>query len=346
MKKSIALSLFLIIGLLAFSCDKAAKKYEGSFLVLFNTVTEIVAYTKDEEEFRELANFIYAELEEYHQLYDKYNSYDGINNIKTINDYAGKEPVKVDQRIIDLLKFSIYANELSKGNVNIGMGSVLEIWHDYRSLGIDNPTEAKLPPMELLEEAASHTNLDNLVIDEANSTVFLKDSRMRLDVGAIAKGYATEQIIKAALDRGYTDFLLSVGGNVRAVGGKGKEKAPWGVGIQNPDKESEENILYTLNLKDLSLVASGNYERYYTVEGKEYHHIIDPKTLMPSEYFTAVSIVCHDSGMADLLSTAIYNMSFEEGLALIEGLKDTEALWIFPDKSIKYSSGFEALIKK
>ena len=67
---------------------------------------------------------------------------------------------------------------------------------------------------------------------------------------------------------------------------------------------------------------------------------------MPSEYFTAVSIVCHDSGMADLLSTAIYNMSFEEGLALIEGLKDTEALWIFPDKSIKYSSGFEALIKK
>ena len=123
-----------------------------AFFVLFNTVTEIVAYTKDEEEFRELANFIYAELEEYHQLYDKYNSYDGINNIKTINDYAGKEPVKVDQRIIDLLKFSIYANELSKGNVNIGMGSVLEIWHDYRSLGIDNPTEAKLPPWNYLKK--------------------------------------------------------------------------------------------------------------------------------------------------------------------------------------------------
>ncbi|HPU63946.1 MAG TPA: FAD:protein FMN transferase, partial [Mobilitalea sp.] len=139
---------------------------------------------------------------------------------------------------------------------------------------------------------------------------------------------------------------LSVGGNVRAVGAKGKEKLSWNVGIQNPDKSSEQTSLYTLALKDMSLVSSGNYERYYTVDGKIYHHIIDPDTLMPAEYFTAISIVCEDSGLADALSTAIYCMPFDEGIALIESLDGIEALWVFPDKTMKYSSGFESFIKQ
>lgn len=346
MKRTALTILLAIIILSTSACNRALERHQGSFLFLFDTITELVAYTKSEDEFRDFANFIHDELEIYHQLYDKYNSYEGINNIKTINENAGKEPIKVDQKLIDLLKYSISAYEFSAGTVNIAMGSVLEIWHEYRTLGIDDPLNATLPPMELLEEASKHANIENLIIDEANSTVFLADSHMRLDVGAIAKGYATEQVTKAAIERGYTDFLFSVGGNVRAVGGKDKEKAPWYVGIQNPDKESEQHSLFTLALKDLSLVASGDYERYYTVEGKEYHHIIDPYTLMPSEYFTAVSIICEDSGMADLLSTAIYNMPYEEGLTLIEGLENTEALWVFHDGSMKYSSGFNSLLKK
>jgi thiamine biosynthesis lipoprotein len=337
--------LLIIMILFTSSCDRAPEKYQGSFLFLFNTITEIVAYTKNEDEFSELTNFIKNELETYHQLYDKYTSYEGINNIKTINENAGKEPIKVDSKIIDLLKYSKEAYELSYGRVNIAMGSVLEIWHDYREQGIDDPLNATLPPMELLEEANKHTNLDMLIIDEAKSTVLLSDSDMSLDVGAIAKGYATERVTQAATMKGFTDFLLSVGGNVRAAGGKGKEKEPWNVGIQNPDKEAEKHSLFTLKLIDLSLVASGDYERYYTVDGKKYHHIIDPDTLMPSEYFTAVSIICEDSGLADVLSTVIYNMSYDKGLALIESIEDTEALWIFHDGSMKYSDGFEALVK-
>ncbi|NLO08510.1 MAG: FAD:protein FMN transferase [Clostridiales bacterium] len=345
MKKTAFTLLIIIVLLSTSSCNRALQRYQASFLFLFNTITEIVAYTKNEDEFNELANFIKDELEIYHQLYDKYNSYEGINNIKTINDNAGKEPIKVDKKIIDLLLYSKDAYELSYGRVNIGMGSVLEIWHDYREQGIDDPLNATLPSMELLEEANEHTNLDMLIIDEEASTVLLLDSDMRLDVGAIAKGYATERVAQAATLKGYTDFLLSVGGNVRAAGGKGKEKEPWNVGIQNPDKEAEKHSLFTLALNDLSLVASGDYERYYTVDGKVYHHIIDPDTLMPAEYFTAVSIICEDSGLADVLSTAIYNMPYDKGLALIESIGDTEALWIFHDGSMKYSDGFEDLLK-
>lgn len=345
MKKTIFLIFLIITSLFTFSCSKEAKKYEGSFLFLFDTVTQIVGYAENEDDFREFTNLIHDELEIYHRFYDKYNSYEGINNIKTINDNAGKEAVKVDKKIIDLLKYSIDAYELSHGTLNIGMGSVLEIWHDYREQGIDDPSNSALPPMELLEEANSHTNLDMLIIDETNSTVFLQDSNMQLDVGAIAKGYATEQVVKRAIEKGYTSFLLSVGGNVRTVGGKGKENTPWNVGIQNPDITSPQYSLYTLALTDLSLVSSGSYERYYTVDGKTYHHIIDPATLMPSEYYTSVSIICEDSGMADLLSTALFNMSFEDGIELIEGLDNTEALWVFSDASMKYSEGFEDLIK-
>lgn len=345
MKKASLALLLIVVLLLGSSCSKKLERHQGSFLFLFNTITEVVAYTSSEDEFTELANFIKNELEVYHQLYDIYNSYEGINNIKTINDNAGKAPVKVDKKIIDLLKFSKDAYEVSQGTVNIGIGSVLRIWHDYRTAGVDDPMNAALPRMELLEEANKHTNLDMLLINELDSTVLLADSGMSLDVGAIAKGYATEQVVKAAAEKGYTDFLLSVGGNVRAVGGKGEQKEPWSVGIQNPDKESEQQSIYTLALKDLSLVASGDYERYYTVDGKRYHHIIDTETLMPSDYFTAVSVICEDSGIADMLSTAIYNMPYEKGLALVKSFEGTEALWIFQDGSRKFSDGFEALLR-
>lgn len=345
LKKVLPAFLIIIILFNLVSCGvREQKKYEASFLVLFNSITKVIAYTDTEEEFQSFAEFIHDNLEEYHQLYDIYNDYPDMNNIKTINENAGIAPVKVDRRIIDLLLFSKEAYTLTYGKVNVAMGSVLRIWHNYRTEGIDDPFNAKLPEINELKEAARHIDNNNIIINEADSTVYLTEKEMSLDVGAIAKGYATEQVTQLAIEKGYTDFLLSVGGNTRAVGGKGKDKLPWNVGIQNPDKEAEQSSLYVLELRDLSLVTSGNYERYYTVDGKEYHHIIDPSTLMPAQYFTAVSIICQDSGLADALSTAIYNLPYEEGKALIDKIGDVEALWIFEDKTMKYTENFNNLL--
>lgn len=319
------------------------KRFDATFLELFDTVTTIVGYAKDKDEFSVFAQAVYDDLEQYHQLYDIYNDYDGVNNIKTINDNAGIAPVKVDQRILDLLEYAKQADELTGGKINVAYGAVLKIWHDYREAGVDDPENAKLPPMEVLKEKAQHTDINNMEIDEEAQTVYLKDPEMRLDVGAIAKGYATEMVARDMIRQGYQNSMLSVGGNVRTIGSKPDGEA-WNVGIQNPDLESEETNLYILKLKDYSLVTSGDYQRYYMVDGKKYHHIIDPDTLMPSAYFTAVSIICPDSGMADALSTSVFNMPYEQGLALIESLKGTEALWVFKDGSMKYSSGFEAYL--
>jgi len=321
-------------------------RYEAEFLVLFDTVTKVVAYTSSKEEFNKYSQLIYDSLKEYHELYDIYNDYDGINNIKTINDNAGIKPVKVDKKIIDLLIFSKKGYKNTNGKMNIAFGSVLEIWHDYRTEGNDDPENAKLPPMDKLEAAKKHTDINKVIIDEVESTVFLSDPKMSLDVGAVGKGYATEQVSQIAMKNGLTSGLISVGGNVRTIGNKGESRELWNIGIQNPNKDANESMLKVAYLKDLSLVTSGDYERYYTVDGKNYHHIIDPETLFPAGYFTAVTIICKDSGFADVLSTAVFNMPFEQGLKFIDSLPDTEALWVLKNGEIKYSANFKDLIKK
>jgi FAD:protein FMN transferase len=351
--------IILIFNMTACKKEPEITKYQAQFLELFDTATTIVGYAESKESFSEFAQTVHDDLEVYHELYDKYHDYEGVNNIKTINDNAGIAPVVVDRRIIDLLLFSREAYDLSDGMVNVAFGAVLEVWHDYREAGTDDPDNAELPPMEILKEKAKHTDINKVIIDEEASTVYLEDPKMSLDVGAIAKGYATEQVALHAMEKGYNNGLLSVGGNVRAIGSKGYSikaeknegegigvEDSWNVGIQNPEKESEEKYLHILNMENLSLVSSGDYERYYTVDGIEYHHIISPTTLMPARNFTAVSIITESSGLADALSTAIFNLPYEKGLQLIEDLEGTEALWVMSDGSERYSSGFEALMKQ
>ncbi|MDD4564143.1 MAG: FAD:protein FMN transferase [Eubacteriales bacterium] len=339
-KKITAVIIALILSINLSACSSQEKtRYEAEFLMLFDTITQIVGYSESKEEFADQVQMIHDNLEEYHQLYDIYNGYDGINNMKTINDQAGIAPVEVDRRIIDMLLFSKEAYEMSDGKINVAFGAVLKIWHDYRDEGIENPEKAELPPVEMLMEAAKHTDISQLIIDEESATVFLADSGMSLDVGAIAKGYAVEEISKMALDNGLTSALISVGGNVRSIGVKADSGARWTVGIKNPLDVDGKNIS-RVELEDASLVTSGIYERYYTVNGRRYHHIIDPVTLFPAEYFASVSILCPDSGLADALSTSVFTMPFEQGLALIESLPDTEAVWVFHDGEIRYSSNY------
>lgn len=324
----------------AFEKRPVLNRYDAQFLGLFDTVTSIVGYTEDKDTFTAYAQKFHDELEIYHQLYDIYNEYEGISNIKTINDNAGIRPVVVDDRIIDMLEEAVKLYEITDGRVNVAMGSVLAVWHEYREDGIDDPEHAVLPPMEKLEAASEHMDIRMLEIDREASTVYLKDPEMRLDVGAIAKGYATEMVCRKLEEDGLSMALISVGGNVRSIGTK-PENEKWTVGIQNPDTESEEKYLLRVNLEDMSLVTSGTYQRYYTVDGKRYHHIIHPEFLMPWDKYVSVSILCRDSGWADALATAVFNMEPEEGMALIDSLDGVEAMWVEPDGTEFFSDGFQ-----
>lgn len=351
MKKSNKLIFLLLTFFLLFNCvslsactkGKAPEKFSAYSFDYFDTVTTITGYAESQEAFDSIANSVLAELEEYHRLFTIYHRFEGLENLCTVNELVDGQhrTVTVDRRIVGLLLYAKDMYEKTNGRVNIAMGSVLSLWHDYRTLGTKDPVSAKLPPIDELTAAAQHTDINSLVIDEANSTVTITDPAMKLDVGAIAKGYAVEMVARSLEEKGITGFVINVGGNVRTVGKKANGEA-WVVGIENPEDDENKPYLAYLGLAGQSLVTSGSYQRYYIVDGKRYHHIIDPDTLMPSEGFTSVSVLTKSSADGDALSTALFCMSYEEGLALVESLPDTEAMWVFSDGREKTSSGFDA----
>ena len=350
MKKKIfsVISVFiLLVSQVSFfsSCNtvKVKQKFSEYYFDYFDTVTTITGYTETEEEFKSICEEIKTELNEYHKLYNIYSRYQDVNNICVINDLVdGKHNVvEVDKKIIDLLLYSKEMYSLTDGKINVAMGSVLSVWHNYRNRGISDPDNAELPPIDVLEEAKKHTDFNKVEINEEN-TVFLSDPKMTLDVGAIAKGYAVERVAEYLINKGVTDFLLNVGGNVRTIG-MGKDNEPWKVGIENPDtkmQESKPHIEY-LKITNMSLVTSGCYQRFYEVNGKNYHHIIDPLTLYPGEKYMSVSVLTEDSGLGDALSTSLFLMDIEEGKKLVDSLENVEVMWVMPDGEQVYTDGFK-----
>ena len=328
--------------------DSSVKKtqYKATSFAFFDTITYIYGYEAEEQEFANMNREIQALLGEYHKLFDIYNEYDGMVNLCTLNKAVDgqHQKLKVDRKIIDMLLYAKEMYSLTDGKMNVAMGSVLSIWHDYRTAGIDEPWNAELPPMDALTEAAKHTDINNVIIDEESSTVWLADPQMKLDVGAFAKGYAVEMVARMIEEKGKTSYTLNVGGNIRTIGVKGNGDK-WKTGIENPNDTSEN--IEIVELEDQAIVTSGSYQRYYYVDGKNYHHIIDPDTLMPAEKgFLSVSVICKDSGMGDGLSTALFCMSLEEGQALVNSIDGVEAMWVSYDETKYYSNGFDQFIVK
>ena len=356
MKKRLIIFSLSLVLLLAVACanvpaitatsaavSPTLSRFRTTFLGVFDTVTTVIGYAENEATFNAYAAKIKERLSFYHEIFNTFDSFEGVNNLRTVNEMAGIEPVKVDPEIIAFLKQCLWANEISDGNVNVAFGAVLEIWHDHRTLGTHNPEAATLPDLDLLRAANEHTNIAYVIIDEANSTVFLKDPLMRLDVGSGSKGYATTAVANYIEAEGLTSAVLSVGGNIQAIGRRADTDTPWRIGIQNPDKTSEETTIEVLDIDGYAVVTSGVYERYYVVDGVRYHHIINPDTLFPEQTFDAVTIVSSSSGRADALTTALFNMSLEEGMALIENTDDVEALWL-KDDTRYMSEGFAKYI--
>jgi len=337
------LAICLISGIFT-ACAPKTTKYSSYSMDYFDTVTTITGYAKSQEEFDAVVNDVLSQLKEYHLLYNIYLRYENLENLCTINELVdgAHRTVTVDRKIIDLLLYAKEMHDLTGGMTNVAMGSVLSLWHDHRTVGKDDPAIASLPPLERLQAAAEHTDLSSLLIDEAACSVTLTDPEMTLDVGAIAKGYATERIAQSLEKKGITGYVLNVGGNVRTIGLK-PDGSAWTVGIENPDGG---DYLAYLQLSGQSLVTSGSYQRFYYVDGKRYHHIIHPDTLMPAEGYVSVSVICSDSGLADALSTALFCLPLDEGQSLVNGIDGAEAMWLSQDGSITTSPGWENFLKK
>ena len=333
-------ALVLLVSLVGCAAMRAPKRYERVFLDVFDTVTTVILYDTSESQANEHFDELHTLLQEYHRLYDIYHDYDGLNNLATVNEQAGKAPVPVDSRILDLIEYAKEMDALTSGRMNIAMGRVLDLWLQYREAGLSDPDHAALPPMDQLKAANADANLENIVVDRAAGTLFLVGAQTQLDVGAIGKGYAAGQITEAMWQNGVTSMLLSVGGNVCSIGTRADGTA-WQVGIQDPYSDGN---LCAVQVTGQSVVTSGTYERFYTVDGKRYHHIIDPGTLLPSTYYDSITVISNDSALADALTTGLFCMPLTQGQALVASLDGVEALWVLPDGTQARSAGFSAYL--
>ena len=340
--------LCLIWGLLVFmtGCPQSAvmtEPYGKAYFTYFDTVSYIYNYAGDStDKFDSICEDVTAILEEYHNLFDIYYEHSGVVNLCTINKNAGGEALKVDQKLIDFLLYAKQLYALTGGEMNVMMGAVLRPWHDCRTAAKTDSANASIPSAEVLEEANKHTSIDLLEIDEQNLTVRISDPAASIDVGALGKGYATEKAAQYLESIGATSYVLNIGGNIRIIGTK-PDGSGWLTGIKDPLTGGSTYAKY-ITLADTSCVTSGTYERFFSVGGVQYHHIIDKDTLMPSEHFSSVSIITKDSGLADALSTALFTMSYEDGLALVTSLGGVEVLWITPDGEQFMTDGFKLLI--
>ena len=354
MKKFISVLLLLCIVLSLFSCvteskDDEKKRNREISGFYFNTYSQISTYNDDSDE--KIESYVKTAdevLSYYHKLFDIYFEYSGINNIKTINKNAGKAPVVVDKELLVFLEYCKELYTFTGGKTNVMFGSVLKIWHDCRELAEEGSgylDPSLLPTADALAEAAKHTSIDSLVIDREASTVYITDPHASIDVGAIAKGYTVDVLYKRLLADGADSTVLNIGGNIRTIGLKPNGER-WVTGLKNPDYSSDEPLICRLKLGSVSLVTSGDYERYFVSGDVNYHHIIDTATLYPARYFSSVSILADNSGLADALSTALFCMPYEQGLALIESLEDVEAIWVYADGTVKSTKNVEFYSEK
>lgn len=325
--KKISLFLIIVLALSVFNgCSSSYNKYNSVYMDTFDTVVEFTAFTKDADIFNAMSEKVHSKLLRLTKLFDIYSTYDDMNNLKTINDNAGIAPVKVDNELIELIEQGKQAYYTTNGTINIAMGSVLSLWHNSREQAEKDPANISLPTDSQLQEAAKHCSIESIIIDKSASTIYISDKNTSIDVGAVAKGYASARIIEMLKADGIDSALLNMGGNVAAL--NGKIKSYWTIGITDPN--NPEKQLSTINISNQYAISSGNYQRYFDYNGIRYHHIIDPSTLYPSKNNKGVTVITSNGLDGDMLSTALFILPYEQGKALADKL-EAKAMWVTSD---------------
>ncbi|MDR1100016.1 MAG: FAD:protein FMN transferase [Treponema sp.] len=281
---------------------------------------------------RELYAAVFSRLREIDRAMNANGEEDsGENEVARINRNAGKEPVRVSGDLIAVLDRALRYAELSGGGFDPTVGPLVKLW------GIGTERE-RVPAAGEIKAALALVNWRDLLIDHRGGTVFLTKPGMAIDLGAIAKGYAADEIAALVKDAGLNRGIIDLGGNIMALGSRpGSE--PWRIGVQDPGRERGA-YLGVLPVRDKSVVTSGVYERYFESAGRRYHHILSTGDGYPVDNgLLAVTIMADFSIDADGLSTSVFTLGYEKGRALVESIPAAEAIFIFADRSIRGTRG-------
>ncbi len=327
--------LFSICLLLSVACTPSPERRTFQFTGQFDSFTTLLV---EDSSFQSAQEFE-RQLTHYHQVFTPYETFPDVQNLAVVNREAVTQEVVLDPDLNQVLALAWQGAKDSHGAFNPALGRAVLLWRQVRDELLQEKRDEILTPEDLAPLLPS-TDLEAISYDASQGTLRFQNPDTLLDLGGVAKGWAVERLVQDLKTEGYDHCLLSIGGNVRALGSKANGE-PWRVLIQDPFKGTEPGFpRLVVDLVDESLVTSGLYERYFDFKGQRYAHILDPEDLMPQDQYLSISILGKDSGVCDLLATALFNLSLEEGKALVNTY-GVEALWIMPDGKIEMTAGFE-----
>lgn len=328
MKKKYKIIFILLISLIILIVIATTnyKKYEKNYFYL-DTIINIKINTnlpnhKVEEVFKEIES-LYST---YHILADKYNKYDDVINVYYLNELLeNDQPIIIEENLSKLINLGIEYYDITNGYINIASANLIDIWKKY---------------IDLKEGIPSSEELNTVNIDITNLTlkdnIYTKKNDLKIDLGSFTKGYVTQLVGNYLESSNINDYIIDAGGNIKV--GKSSKKDNYTVGITDPTDPS--NIFTKLNVSNLSIVTSGDYQRYYEYNGIRYNHIINPYTKYPSNYFKSVTVITEDSFIADLYSTYLFLIDLDTGLEVINNTEGIEAIWYIEEDNIVKSNGF------
>lgn len=327
--------LFILIILLLSGCTNNKVPIEPLSRTAFmmDTVMTIRIFDKDNKKVLDKA---YERLEE---IENKMSATIESSEVNKINNNAGIEPVQVSSDTYFVLKSAKEHAEISMGAYEPTIGPLVKLWN----IQTEDVNRDWIPDYEDIEETQLLVDYKNLELLE-NNMVFLKEKNMRLDLGGIVKGYATDEVRRVLHENGVNIAIIDLGGNIYAHGIKA-EDTPWNIGVQNP-WEHTGDPLGVIKIEDQSIVTSGDYERFFNLGGEKYHHIIDAKTGYPSNNeVTGVTIIADRSIDGDALSTTMFVLGVNKGMELANSIEGIDVIFITKDRSIYLSSGIKDKFK-
>lgn len=329
------LSFVLLVFILVSGCQTRAAKNQPQIVTnpykktdfLMGTIVTVKVYDEGKEEvlepvfnrIRELAGQITVDEIE--------------SEIVNINTNAGIKPVKVSADIFKLVEVGKLLSEEAEGSFDISIGPLTSLWH------IGFP-DAKKPDQQEINAVLPYIDYKQILLNHEQQTIFLKKQGMQLDLGAIAKGFITDEVCKILNEYGVTTAIIDLGGNIYVLG-KSPSQKPWSVGIQDPFSARGETI-GKLAETNKSIVTSGIYERFIQVGETKYHHLLDPRDGYPfMNDLAGVSIISDKSVDGDALSTLVFSKGLKDGMKYIESTTNVDAIFITTNKKVYVSSGIK-----
>ncbi len=290
---------------------------------IMGTVVRVELWHQDETVGRAAIDAVMAEM---HRIDKLMSTYKEDSELSRVNREAAKRPVAVTRELFDLVSRSLDVSTMTAGAFDITYASAGHLYNYRRKIK---------PSAEALEEALPAIDYRHVILDEGDTSIAFKHHGVRVDLGGIAKGHAVDRAVGLLRARGIKRAIVSAGGDSRIIGDR--QGRPWMVGVRDPRREEEMAAI--LPLSDAAVSTSGDYERYFELDGVRYHHIISPTSGRPVTGIRSATVIGQDSTTMDALSTSVFVMGVQKGLSLVESLPNVEAVIIDAAGRMHYSSG-------